>query len=168
MQDILSTLPTKTNVLHVSKQLLEKPNVVTFDPFDTTTRSQQPISTSPHNFTGAKAKIPSETLSKQNNEQQYFKPTVTAPTNVHPVQASSSNSQILLDASLRTLTRKVDMAQKIEKLVGPKYGRVIGPSSNLPVAIKKRLEAYSRIDQRKEKLYTLLLHEHKQQFSRSK
>ncbi|KDO26167.1 hypothetical protein SPRG_08528 [Saprolegnia parasitica CBS 223.65] len=78
-------------------------------------------------------------------------------------QASSSNAlqrgPQLLDSSVRAYTRKVDVAQKIEMLVGPKFGRVFGPSSNLPLGVKRRLEAYARLDQRKEALYQLLLSE---------
>jgi hypothetical protein len=69
---------------------------------------------------------------------------------------------VFLDSSLRTITRKVDMAQKIEQLVGPKYGRVIGSSSNLPPAVRKRLDAYGRLDQRKELLYQTLTQEYDQ------
>ncbi|OQR82675.1 hypothetical protein ACHHYP_15641 [Achlya hypogyna] len=87
-----------------------------------------------------------------------------APSAVAPRdnQSSSASSQkpILLDSSMRTLARKVDMAQKIEQLVGPKYGRVIGPSSNLPISVRRRLEAYAKIDQRKEALYQLMRQEH--------
>ncbi|ETW01901.1 hypothetical protein H310_06455 [Aphanomyces invadans] len=78
----------------------------------------------------------------------------------HPQTTSAplKNTTPLLDSSLRiTRGRKIDLAQKIEQLVGPRFGRVIGPSNqNLPPSIKRRLDSYHRLDERKEGLYQLL------------
>ncbi|EQC36238.1 hypothetical protein SDRG_06345 [Saprolegnia diclina VS20] len=110
------------------------------------------------------ATLPPMTLVAKAHESSSKANGTLAPTKELSRQASATSNPLprgppLLDSSVRAYTRKVDMAQKIEMLVGPKFGRVFGPSSNLPLGVKRRLEAYARLDQRKEALYQLLLSE---------
>ncbi|CAK4081220.1 unnamed protein product [Aphanomyces euteiches] len=91
-----------------------------------------------------------------------------APPTRHPAKPSISKASGLLDSSLRVVSRKVDLARKIEQLVGPKYGRVTSATTgNLPPVIKQRLEAYSRLEQRKEALYQRLKAEYDEAIARS-
>ncbi|ETV73754.1 hypothetical protein H257_11448 [Aphanomyces astaci] len=134
-------------------------------PFHASTVLVDPITT-PTN----KVAIPSLVPPKHLPQRPYgMNPQPHSQTAGHPnvhtqpqPQSSQAPSQAtttpLLDSSLRVMRgRKVDLAQKIEQLVGPKFGRVVGPSNhNLPTSIKRRLDAYYRLDDRKEALYQLL------------
>ncbi|KAG9415412.1 hypothetical protein AC1031_008856 [Aphanomyces cochlioides] len=91
-----------------------------------------------------------------------------APPTRLPTKPSIFKASGLLDSSLRVVSRKVDLARKIEQLVGPKYGRVTSATSaNLPPVIKQRLEAHSRLEQRKEALYQRLKAEYDEAIARS-
>lgn len=74
--------------------------------------------------------------------------------------------ELLIDASTRTVhfgpAKRVDDAKKIELLIGSKcVGRVsAAASSNLPQAIRNRLLAATMLQQRRERLYTLLRQEY--------
>lgn len=69
-------------------------------------------------------------------------------------------SDLLLDASSRAAysrSKRIDDAKKIELLVGSTcVGRISAVSTNLPPAIHRRLEASSRVHQRREQLVALL------------
>lgn len=101
------------------------------------------------------------------------KPPLQSPQRQSIVPPSTRNfrmppmNELLLDSSARRQLggsqRRVDEASKIELLMGSKcVGRVSAATRNLPPAIRKRLDASANLPARKERLYSILLHDYQQ------
>lgn len=73
-------------------------------------------------------------------------------------------TDLLIDSSTRPATlrhRHLDEAKKIELLIGNSCGgRISSVSTNLPPSIRRRLQASTRVEQRREQLYTALRQEY--------